>query len=132
LVRYWSENYTKPKEEASGRQNTDTEESRAEPQHYGSLRSPSCCGSANSVNHVVSTSVSDVVRTFNCPPYPSQRPFLPCGKNSCFQPAGKFASPPVVASRALKLANSVAQFVLETQLQAHGQGSGARKFVVKV
>ena len=48
---------------------TDAEESRAEPQHYGSLRSPSCCGSANSVNHVVSTSVSDVVRTFTPPPY---------------------------------------------------------------
>src|ERR1039458_840246 len=44
-------------------------ESRAEPQHYGSLRSPSCCGSAKSVNHVVSTSVSDVVRTFTAPPY---------------------------------------------------------------
>jgi len=47
---------------------TDAEESRAEPQHYGSLRSPSCCGSANSVNHVVSTSVSDVVRTSHLRP----------------------------------------------------------------
>src|ERR1039458_463580 len=54
-------------------------ESRAEPQHYGSLRSPSCCGSAKSVNHVVSTSVSDVVRTFTAPPYPLHRLSLGIG-----------------------------------------------------
>ena len=59
---------------------TDAEESRAEPQHYGSLRSPSCCGSANSVNHVVSTSVSDVVRTF------SDAPYLSMTRNLQFKP----------------------------------------------